>query len=186
MSDTASLLSFRATMSDLQASLARVLGLDLKYDAKPGAKGLEGRVYMENPHFNFQYSLVKVQLRTETGGARAYYVQLRTGLLPKVNNFAKFFPFTRSRSTVVGVIEAVKESIRTSEPRSAGVAINLDDDVSRDVSLLVAAQGGAMAILGTILGYLASDTSIGALEGAAVGAVVGVASIVFLVFRAFD
>ncbi len=187
MSDPVSLTQFGAMMTDLGGRLRQRLGMELLSDSKVGLGGsLEGRVYTEARHFNFQYSVVKVVKTSKDGGEPRYSVEVRTGQLPRVNSFAMFFPLTRSKTSVRAVVQAARASIEESEGGDATISVTVDGELSPQVGLLVLAQGVALAALGAMLGYLWTGHPIGAEQGAAAGGVIGVGSMLFLILRAFD
>lgn len=175
---------YELLMDSLRKSLDALLGLDLRADAKLGPRGMfEGRIYTENPHFNVQFALVRISQHTE-GTRSSYDVDLRTEMLPGVNDFSKYFPYTNSNRLVKEVVKATRDAITKFEGKP--VSITIDKEIAKNALYLVAAEGGAGAFGGGFLGFLMTGTRLGGIYGALAGATIGSALMLVLIFRMFD
>ncbi|QQG48356.1 MAG: hypothetical protein HY247_06300 [archaeon] len=174
---------YELLMESLRANVSQLLGIDLLSDAKLDSKGrFEGRLYMENPHFNVQYAFLRVRQSASAPGT--YEVELKTEMFPGINEFSKYFPRTKSNVLVRRVASATRAGIAKFEGKPANVLI--ERDIAVNAAYLVAAEGGAGVALGAFLGFLLTLTSRGTLYGGAIGGAIGASAMLFLIFRMFD
>jgi hypothetical protein len=174
----------RQMMSELRDALKAQLKLDLKADARVDRRGtLQGRIFVENVHFGAEFNLLQVKDWAE-GPEEECEVSVRTDLLPGVNDFAKYFPFTKSNQVVHEVDGIAKETIARSLGKSANVII--DNAIGINAAYLAGTVGVLGALFGGAYGFLLTASRVGGLEGAAVGGALGAGAIMALVFRALD
>ena len=172
-------------MEGIRSRVSSLCGLDLLADTKfDGQRMFQGRLFLRSPHFNFEYSLLRVKQRASAPGPSYYEVQLRTEMLPRVNDFSKYFPRTRSNTLVRNIAEAAKEEIAKFEGREVSVVV--ERDIATNAAYIVAAEGGAGAAIGGLLGFLLTLSTSGTLYGGILGGLLGVGLTLLLIFRMFD
>ena len=171
-------------MVQLKDVLSQLLGIQLKADANVGREGmLEGRVFVENPHFGAEFRIISVR-GMALGRTRWYEATVRTENLPGVNEFSKYFPLTASNRTVKAVAQAIRETIGKSE--NLPVVIPLDRGLAVSAGFPVGAVGAASGLFAGMWAYLATGTEAGLLTGSVIGALLGVAGMLLLTLRLFD
>jgi hypothetical protein len=171
-------------MNELRDALEARLKLGLKADARVDRDGtLHGRIFIENVSFGTQFSLIQMRDWTKDAEEECE-VSVRTDLLPKVNDLAKYFPFTTSNKVVREVDRITRETIARSLGKS--IAVVMDNTVGINAAYLVGTLGGLCALMGYVYGLLLSASSNGGLEGAAVGGTLGAGTMVVLIFRYLD
>ncbi len=177
---------YRRLMDELSGGLSAQLGIDLKAETLVDKRGLlRGRVFIENSLSNVQFSILRVSHPALESMEHGHYeVEVRTEMLPGVNDLSKYFPFTRSNR----IVKEVMKSARGAIARHEGVPtqVDIDKEIARNVSYLVGAQALAGGFLGGLLGFLWADSMFVALQDAIVGGAIGAGAILFLAFRLFD
>jgi hypothetical protein len=174
----------RQMMSELRDALKARLKLDLEADARVDSRGtLLGRIFVENVHFGAEFNVLQVKDWAE-GLEEECEVSVRTELLPGVNDFAKYFPFTKSNKVVREVDKIARETIARSLGKSANVII--DNTIGINAAYLAGTVGVLGAFFGGAYGFLLTASGVGGLEGAAVGGALGAGAIMALIFRALD
>lgn len=172
-------------MRELRDALEAQLKLDLKADARVDSTGtLYGRIFMENVFFGAEFSLLQVRDWAEGPEMEECEVSVMTERLPKVNDLAKYFPYTTSNRVVREVDRIARETIARSLGKS--VSIVIDNSVGINAAYLVGTLGGLGAIFGGVYGLLLSASRTGGFEGAAVGCALGAGTMLLLIFRALD
>ena len=176
--------SYEYTMVQLKDVLSQLLGIELKADAGVGRGGmLEGRVFVENPHFGAEFRIVSVR-GVALGRTRWYEATIRTENLPGVNEFSKYFPLTASNRTLKAVAQAIRETLGRLE--SLPVVIPLDRGLAISAGFPVGAVGVASGLFAGMWAYLATGTEAGLLTGLVIGALSGVGVMLLLTLRLFD
>lgn len=171
----------RRMMSELRDALKGLLKLDLKADARVDGKGtLRGRIFIENPPSGAEFGLLKVKDWAE-GSEEECEVSVRTELLPGVNDFAKYLPFTKSNRVVRAVDRITRETIARSLGKSVNVIV--DKTLGIDAALLVGTLGFLCALFGGVYGFLLVASTVGGFEGAVAGGALGAATMTLLIFR---
>jgi len=172
-------------MSELRDALDARLNLGLKTDARVDSAGtLHGRIFMENPNFGAEFTLVRVTDTESEEEGEECEVSVRSQFLPKVNGLSRYFPFTSSNRTLREVDRITKETVSRCLGKSVSVAV--DNTVGIEAAYLVGALGVLGALFGSIYGLLITLTSAGSLYGGVVGGAVGAGAMVTLIFTSVD
>lgn len=174
----------RQMMSELRDALKALLKLDLKTDARVDGEGmLQGRIFLENTLFGAEFNILQVRDWTE-GPEEECEVNVRTELLPGVNDFAKYFPHTASNKVVREVDRIARETITRSLGKSTSIIV--DNTVGINATYLVGTLGALGAVFGGMYGFLYTVSRTGGIEGGAVGCALAAGTMVLLIFRALD
>lgn len=172
-------------MKGLRAALARELKLDLESEANVDKDGmLDGRIFIENPHFGAQFTILRIRHGIREPRSSCYRVEIAIERLPRVSPFSTFLPLTKSRRTVKKVASIAR--VLVAEYTGASVTIPIDKTVAINVYFLVCVEASLGAVLGGLWGFLSTGTTRGGAVGGLVGGVLGIGLTIFLAFRMFE
>jgi hypothetical protein len=171
-------------MSELRDALKALLKLDLEADATVDSKGtLHCRIFEENVHFGVEFGILQVRDWAE-GAREECEVTVKTELLPGVNDFGKYFPYTKSNRVVREVNRVTREVIGRTLGKSVNVVI--DNTIGINAAILVGTLGVLFAFAGGLYGFLFTASGAGGLEGAAAGGALGACAMALLIFRSMS
>lgn len=173
-------------MSEVAARLSPLLDLDLRGGATIDNRGrVKGRVYLENPHFNSEFTLLRLSRQTlADGNPGDYEVKIVSETLPGVNGFTRSFPGTKSNRRMKALAAATKEAISKFE--GVPVRVDVGAAIAPNAALVILAVAFPTALFCGILGFFYTDSIMGFLEGGLLGGGVAAALMTRTIFLEFD